>query len=93
MSENVVLAALAEDGDALKYAHRSLRAKLHIVVCAVGQSGMSFQYASDDLKANKGRNGSEHAVYNRRERGAPTVNGSQLTTVETGEIILGDVSP
>jgi len=47
-----VLAAVTQNGLALVYAHRDLRADPEIVLAAVKQNGLALDYASEDLKAD-----------------------------------------
>jgi tetratricopeptide (TPR) repeat protein len=50
---DVVLAAVALDGDALQYAAPALKADREVVLVAVAQSGPALMYASRSLKGDK----------------------------------------
>ena len=49
----VVLVALAENGNALQYASQKLKADKDIVLAAVEEDGVALQYASQALKVDK----------------------------------------
>ena len=48
-----LLAAAAQDGNALQYASAELRADKEVVLAAVAQNGCALPYASAELRANK----------------------------------------
>ncbi|SVD92251.1 uncharacterized protein METZ01_LOCUS445105, partial [marine metagenome] len=49
----IVLAAVRNDGEALKYANDGIKADREIVLAAVQKNGDALQYASDGLKADR----------------------------------------
>lgn len=49
-----VLAAVGQDGHALRYASDALKADRDVVLEAVSQNGEALYYASDALKADRG---------------------------------------
>ena len=50
---DVVLAAIAQNGDALFFASENLQANKEVVLAAIAQSSGALAYASDGLKADK----------------------------------------
>jgi hypothetical protein len=53
-SRAVVLAAVAEDGSALRYASERLKADREVALAAAAQDGYALRYAVAGLKADRG---------------------------------------
>ena len=53
-SREVVLAAVAQNGEALLYASDELKADREVVLAAVAQHGHALRHASAELKADRG---------------------------------------
>ena len=51
--KEVVLAAVRQDGDALKYASKELQKDKEVVLAAVWQHCRALNYASEELKSDK----------------------------------------
>ena len=49
----MVLAAVQQNGDALRYASKDLRADREVVLTAVRQNGLALEFANDDLRADR----------------------------------------
>ena len=53
LRKEMAIAAVAQDGQALRYASDDLKADKEVVLTAVAQDGLALDYASDELKADK----------------------------------------